>query len=105
MGPPAAQRGRLTAAERRPEPARPAWRCEAGAGVLIGRRSGAAAGILGARVPPVLPEFAVMKPAEQVGVVIQLVGRGLHLVKVVPVIAGRRFLLRALADNAQFFPA
>ena len=54
---------------------------------------------------PVLAEFTVMKPAQQMRVVIQLVGGTQHLIKVMPVIARRGFLLRPLADNAQLFLA
>jgi hypothetical protein len=56
-------------------------------------------------VTPVLAEFAVMKPAQQVRVVIQPVGGSLHLVKVMAVLAGRGFLFRPLADDVQLFPA
>lgn len=50
-------------------------------------------------------EFAVMKPAQRMRVVIQPVGGTQHLVKVMAVIARRGFLLRPLADDAQLFPA
>jgi hypothetical protein len=53
----------------------------------------------------VLAEFAVMKPAQPMRVVIQLVGGTQHLIKVTAVIARRGFFLRPLADNAQLFPA
>jgi hypothetical protein len=52
----------------------------------------------------VLPEFAVMEPAQQMCVVIQPIGGAQHLVKVMAVIPRRSFLLRPLADNAQLFP-
>ena len=51
--------------------------------------------ILDALVAPVLAEFAIMKPAQQVRVVIQPVGGTQHLVKVMAVIACRGFLVRA----------
>jgi hypothetical protein len=51
----------------------------------------------------VLAEFAVMKPAQQMRVVIQPVGGSQHLVKVMAVIAPW-FLFRPLADDAQLFP-
>jgi len=56
-------------------------------------------------VTPVLAEFAVMKSAQQVRVVIQPVGGSQHLVKVTAVIARCGFLFRPLADDAQLFPA
>ena len=54
--------------------------------LLTGYRSGAAGRILRALVTPVLAEFAVMKPAQQMRVVIQPVGGTQHLVKVMAVI-------------------
>ena len=54
---------------------------------------------------PVLAVFAVMKPAQQMRVVIKPVGGTQHLIKVMPVIARRGFLLRPLADNTQLFLA
>ncbi len=54
---------------------------------------------------PVLAEFAVMKPAQQMRVVIQLVGGTQHLLIVTAMIARRSFFLRALTDNVQLFPA
>jgi hypothetical protein len=46
-----------------------------------------------------------MKPAQQVRVVIQLVGGPQHLLKVMAAIARRCFFLGPLTDDAQFFPA
>jgi hypothetical protein len=54
---------------------------------------------------PVLPEFAVMKPAQQMRVVIQSVGSPQHLLKVMTAIARRSFFLSPLTDDAQFLPA
>ncbi len=73
--------------------------------LLTGYRSGAARCILRALVPPVLAEFAIMKSAQQMRVVIQPVGGTQHLVKVMAVIARRGLLFRSLADDAQLFPA
>ncbi len=68
-------------------------------------RSGAASCILRALVTPVLAEFAIMKPAQQMRVVIQPVGGTQHLIKVTAMIARRGFLFRPLADDTQLFPA
>jgi hypothetical protein len=73
-------------------------------GLLTACRSGTAVWILHALVTPVLPELAVMEPAQQMCVVIQPIGGAQHLVKVMAVILRRSFLLRPLADNAQLFP-
>jgi hypothetical protein len=56
-------------------------------------------------VPPVLAEFGVVQPAELVGVMVEPVGGALHLVKVMTVLAGGRFLLAPLTHNAQLFAA
>ena len=56
-------------------------------------------------MPPVLAEFGVVQPAELVGVMVEPVGGALHLVKVMTVLAGGRFLLAPLTHNAQLFPA
>jgi hypothetical protein len=68
-------------------------------------RSGAASCILRALVTPVLAKLAIMKPTQQVRVVIKPVGGTQHLVIVMAVIARRGFLFRPLADDAQLFPA
>jgi len=73
--------------------------------LLAGCRSGAAGCVLCALVTPVLAEFAVMKSAQQMRVMIQPVGGSQHLVKVVAVIARCGFLFRPLADDAQLLPA
>ena len=54
---------------------------------------------------PALGEFAVMKPAQQMRVVIQLVGGTQHLLIVTAMIARRSFFLRTLTDNVQLLPA
>jgi hypothetical protein len=68
-------------------------------------QSGAARHILPALATPVRAEFAVMKPAQQMRVMVQFVGGAQHLVKVTAVIARRSFLLRPLTDNVQLLPA
>ena len=86
----------------------PTWRplTPLSAGLLTGYRSGAAARhIFPALATPALAEFAVMKPSQQMRVMIQLVGRTQHLLKVTAVIARRGFFLGPLTDNAQLFPA
>jgi hypothetical protein len=56
-------------------------------------------------MPPVLAEFLVVEPAEQVRVVVEPVGCLPHLVVVVPAVAGGCLLLGPLADDVQLFPA
>jgi hypothetical protein len=73
--------------------------------LLAGYRSGTARHVLRAFVTPVRAEFAVMKPAQQMRVVIQLVGGPLHLCKVLAMIARRGLLFGPLADDVQLFPA
>jgi hypothetical protein len=46
-----------------------------------------------------------MEPAQQMRVVIQLVGSPQHLLKVMAAIARRSFFLGPLTDYAQFLPA
>jgi hypothetical protein len=69
------------------------------------RDSGTVGRVAPALVPPVLAELVVVQPAQQVRVMIQPVGGSLHLVEVLPVIAGRRFLLASLTHDMQLFLA
>jgi len=80
--------------------------------VTVGRRgdrwpvrSGTAGRVVPALVPPVLAKLVVVEPAQLVRVMIQPVGGSLHLVEVLPVIAGRRLLLASLAHDMQLFLA
>lgn len=69
-------------------------------------QSGAAARpIFPAFVTPARAEFAVVKPAQLMRVVIQLVGGPQHLLIVTAVIARRSFFLGPLTDDVQLLPA
>jgi hypothetical protein len=68
-------------------------------------QSGAAARpIFPALATPARAEFAVMKPAQLMRVVIQLVGGPQHLLIVTAVIARGSFFLGPLTDNVQLLP-
>jgi hypothetical protein len=59
--------------------------------------------VLPAFAAPALAEFVVVQAAQQVGVVVHMVGGVLHLVEVLAVIAGRRLLFGPLPHDVQLF--